>query len=676
MISFTGDVPNSTERVVTGLYSLDRAVGDGGGNIGFPLRTLVELYGKKGIGKCLGKGTKVVLYSGRLVPVEEVKVGDLLMGADSTPRTVLSISTGKEQMYWIRQTYGIDYRVNESHILSLKFAPRTSSSHNNGDVWNVSIGELLSCPKTYTEVYWKGYKVGVEFYNNSNLLPIDPYFLGLWLGDGHSHASSITTADSEIVEYLNEYADYLGLQVTVSPSEDRCHTYSITNKGQGKGRYSYSLQGELNKLGVLNNKHIPHIYLYSPVEDRKRLLAGLIDSDGYRYGNVSYEITQKNGLLAHQIKYLCDSLGYRTGNLKKKYAVSQNGNGSDVYQLHFSGLLFDLPILVKRKQPQKLNTEYSINYDMTSIKIEKDTIDDYYGFTLDVDGLFLLEDFTVTHNTSFCLSMMGRIADKTGKPISILDFERQDPDTVSKILSLSGYEGDVHYITNQAKETPEDTLERFVDTMFTKQPPIGLVDSIGGFYPNAELEGKIGDSNMGVRAREVGQFSRRLVRSLQIADNPHSIFMTNHEHPTIGGMTQGTITPGGETKKYLSHLRLRIKPAFLGKSTIDFGSSWLIDGRVEHNRDGFSKTTFYVYMVAGEGIHTGLTAVWDCIVKGLATSSAANIKETSTISLDGKSYGKLKHIIENRKDDEMFVPFQNALKVESVESTDMETEEE
>ena len=278
--------------------------------------------------------------------------------------------------------------------------------------------------------------------------------------------------------------------------------------------------------------------------------------------------------------------------------------------------------------------------------------------------------------TSFCLSMMGRIADKTGKPISILDFERQDPDTVSKILSLSGYEGDVHYITNKSKETPEDTLERFVDTMFVKQPPIGLVDSIGGFYPNAELEGKIGDSNMGVRAREVGQFSRRLVRSLQIADSPHSIFMTNHEHPTIGGMTQGTITPGGETKKYLSHLRLRIKPAFLGKSTIDFGSSWLIDGRVEHNRDGFSKTTFYVYMVAGEGIHTGLTAVWDCIVKGLATSSAANIKETSTISLDGKSYGKLRNIIDNRKDDEMFVPFQNALKVESVESTDMETEEE
>jgi recombination protein RecA len=269
--------------------------------------------------------------------------------------------------------------------------------------------------------------------------------------------------------------------------------------------------------------------------------------------------------------------------------------------------------------------------------------------------------------TSMCLSLMGRIANKTNKPISILDFERQDPDTVENILSNAGYEGDVHYITNQSKETPEDTLERFVDTMWSKEPPIGLVDSIGGFYPNAEVEGKIGDSNMGVRAREIGQFSRRLVRSLQIADNPHSIFMTNHEHPTIGGMTQGTVTPGGETKKYLSHLRLRIKPAFLGKSTIDYGSSWLIEGRVEHNRDGYSKTTFYVYMVAGEGIHTGLTAMWDCLVKGLATSSAANIKETSTISLDGKSYGKLKNILDKRKDAEMFVAFSNALKVETVE---------
>ena len=51
---------------------------------------------------------------------EDVAVGDKLMGDDSTPRNVLSITSGKEQMYWVRQNKAIDYRVNESHILSLK----------------------------------------------------------------------------------------------------------------------------------------------------------------------------------------------------------------------------------------------------------------------------------------------------------------------------------------------------------------------------------------------------------------------------------------------------------------------------------------------------------------------------------------------------------------------------
>ena len=50
-ITFTGDIPSSTERIETGYYSFDRALGDQIGNIGFPLQSLVEVYGPKGIGK-------------------------------------------------------------------------------------------------------------------------------------------------------------------------------------------------------------------------------------------------------------------------------------------------------------------------------------------------------------------------------------------------------------------------------------------------------------------------------------------------------------------------------------------------------------------------------------------------------------------------------------------------
>ena len=82
-----------------------------------------------GGGKCLGKDTPVLLYDGRVVPVQDVQVGDLLMGPDSQPRKVLSLAQGREMLYRIIQDEGDAYVVNESHILSLKDGERTVNLH-------------------------------------------------------------------------------------------------------------------------------------------------------------------------------------------------------------------------------------------------------------------------------------------------------------------------------------------------------------------------------------------------------------------------------------------------------------------------------------------------------------------------------------------------------------------
>ena len=77
---------------------------------------ILAILGRPSHGKCLGKGTKVMMYDGTFKKVEDVVKGDKLMGDDSTPRNVLSIARGQEEMYWVRQNKGIDYRVNKSHI--------------------------------------------------------------------------------------------------------------------------------------------------------------------------------------------------------------------------------------------------------------------------------------------------------------------------------------------------------------------------------------------------------------------------------------------------------------------------------------------------------------------------------------------------------------------------------
>lgn len=289
--------------------------------------------------------------------------------------------------------------------------------------------------------------------------------------------------------------------------------------------------------------------------------------------------------------------------------------------------------------------------------------------------------------TSFALDILGTVAVAQGKGVTILDFEGQDNNTVSGILENTGYDGEVHFIRNKGDERPEDTVERFCDRMFDLQgknktfenPDVGLMDSIGAFRPMAELEGKIGDANMGIKAREMGQISSRYLRSLQGSHNPGTIFMTNHEHPnmSIGFGNPAPITSGGETKKYLSQIRIRLVDCYLKKSSTKFDGAWLIEGKVNENRFGISDQKFWCFMVGGEGIHQGLTAMFECLVLEYAESSAQSLKESTTVSLDGKSYGKIGKLIRDRHSNpEVFIDFMNRLKVQEVEELDTESTEE
>src|SRR5690606_37849383 len=76
----------------------------------------VVLQSDTGSGKCLGKGTPILMYDGTIKRVEDVAVGDLIMGDDSTSREVLSLARGVETMYKITPIKGGSFIVNESHI--------------------------------------------------------------------------------------------------------------------------------------------------------------------------------------------------------------------------------------------------------------------------------------------------------------------------------------------------------------------------------------------------------------------------------------------------------------------------------------------------------------------------------------------------------------------------------
>ena len=437
--------------VPSGFTSLDRLTS------GWQPTELVILAARPAMGKCLGKGTKVVMFDGSLRKVEDVCEGDLLMGDDSTPRRVLSVARGREQMYWIRQNKGIDYRVNESHILSLKRS-RTEGPHTNGTVLNIAVRDYLTKSDKFKTNY-KGYKVAVDF--PAQVVPLDPYFVGLWLGDrtdgpGHNAIEDEDIQDGkprrgeifvENTPLTPSFKPQRG--VMVEPADARLRSAGAKHGLATLFYKDYALPGlkkitypvAVQELKLLNkdsqirhHKHIPRKYLINSTENRLKLLAGLIDSDGHYQEQFNcYEITQKNKELAEQLKYLCDTLGFRCSLNEKQAVITSRGYTSTVYRLRLFGNLDSIPVRISRKKARPLRVK--ADWRVTGITVEADKEDDYYGFTIDGNHLFLLEDMTVTHNTAFVVTALRNAAVDHGRAVAIFSLEMSAVQLVNRLIS-------------------------------------------------------------------------------------------------------------------------------------------------------------------------------------------------------------------------------------------------
>ena len=365
-------------------------------------RGIFLLTGAIGTGKCLGVDTPVLRHDGRIVPVQDVRPGDLLMGPDSQPRLVLSTTRGRDPLYRIVPAKGTPYVVNGAHILSLK---ATSGSHGElrdkgGEIFNLSVEAFLRKSATFQRDA-KGWRTGVDFPAPA-ALRLDPYFLGIWLGDGDSHGPRITTTDVPVVDYLEEFAERSGVTLQrVCVKGDRCPMYDLTT-GRSCGAAGLHLnrnpiRSALRSYGLLGHKHIPHDFKTASECERLRLLAGLIDSDGSLSDN-GYDFVFKQADLAEDLAFLARSLGlaaYVQPCIKKCH---NNGVSGAYHRVSVSGDTQRIPVRLPRKQAAVRRQKKEVL--VTRIHIEEIGEGDYYGFEITGDGLFLLGDFTVTHNTT------------------------------------------------------------------------------------------------------------------------------------------------------------------------------------------------------------------------------------------------------------------------------------
>jgi len=384
--------------------------------------------GAPGIGKCFKKDTPIMLYNGEIKMVQNITTKDKLMGDDSQPRNVLALGNGHEKMYIIKQNHGDNYVVNESHILSLKVTHESKKNLNyvtilgkryyKNDIIDICIKDYLNLPK-YLKSCLKGYKVPLHF--REQYVSLEPYSIGYWLGSGDNTMFKITIIEQNILDYFQKYTNDNELLLTKENNEiENSNLYYITSNTNTlenidkKNVFFYSLR----QYNLINNKHIPQDYKITSRENRLLLLAGLIDSDGhYNDKNNSFEIMQKNKILANDIIFVVRSLGMNAiiKEIRKKSINKKNKTYEIYYKVIISGYgLDEIPVLIKNK---KAKSNHKVrDYLNTRIKVIPLEEDKYYGFQIDGNSRFLLGDFTVTHNTSLAKKGLAKcLLDKDGE---------------------------------------------------------------------------------------------------------------------------------------------------------------------------------------------------------------------------------------------------------------------
>jgi deoxycytidine triphosphate deaminase len=258
-------------------------------------------------GKALALDTPVPTLNG-WTTIGEIEIGDLVFTPDGTPTVVVDAT---------EQLVGRPCR-------EVLFSDGTSIVCDAAHQWVTSDKQARATGGgeriVTTDEIARSLRAGGEWNHHVKLaqpveypereLPIDPYVLGAWVGDGTTTKAELTTADAEILHQV-AFAGY-----AVTPGSGLLRHY-IGGTGRTRdattGRYTRndSLSSRLRDVRGLGGKRIPDEYLTASVRQRQALLEGLMDTDGYVDRDGKCELTTIKRELADQYRELIASLGFR-----------------------------------------------------------------------------------------------------------------------------------------------------------------------------------------------------------------------------------------------------------------------------------------------------------------------------------------------------------------------------
>lgn len=413
-------VPTKDESVVTGFVPACEKCG----NKDIP--QVILGGGAAGGGKACSPDSKVMTPTG-WVKVRDLQVGDMICSPDKKdPSVVTRIHPSDNfEFYRIEFEDGSSVEASEAHEWAAwqtrKRNQKVLLPDENGIIRCHNVMETKEIYDWFVKKEGGMYKgcnlripltdpIEIETYADPALRPIDPYLMGVLLGNGAltnkrllGGVISFSDGDNEVVERITGICEAQGITVSSKWIEEN-NVWKVDIKDKAMAEF-------LEEIGLAGKysyeKFIPEVYKNAPLADRFNLVQGMMDTDGSVDSRGHMEYSSASKVLSEDIQYVVRSLGgYATLTVKEEpvytSASGEKKIGMPSYRVYIRSPYASKMVYLPRKK-ERCNDSFNGGtspFGKTIVSIEP--IGKKEGMcisTSNPSGLYVVEDFTVTHNS-------------------------------------------------------------------------------------------------------------------------------------------------------------------------------------------------------------------------------------------------------------------------------------
>lgn len=378
--------------------------------------------GGAGTGKCLPLNSDIMTLTG-YKKMKDIQLGDSLIDGLGKECKVIGIYP-----QGIQPVYKVTFSDRTSTLCSLDHIWRVGWYSNKQATvkWDdLTLKEIMKrgLKKKNNTSGWK-FRIPIPKINCwNNSVPIDPYLLGVLLGDGDLGSSSnikVSLYEKDIFNKIKIILNNLGYDLHLCDNnKSEIKDYSIVCSTETKGFINY-----INNLDIRCRsleKHIPQEYLFTTFENRIKLLQGLFDTDGYIDSHNNFIFTTSSPKLSEDFAFLVRSLGGTDTIVEKPSGYKHNGYYIQCHN-HFNHYIkfdndFEFCTSIKHKKRIKnkqnaplrriINIEYVGEEECQCIAVDS------------LDSTYMTNDLIVTHNTTSARIIANLINNGQGRPIEI-----------------------------------------------------------------------------------------------------------------------------------------------------------------------------------------------------------------------------------------------------------------